>query len=100
MVNAHGASKRIHVIKLLALYPQSECAEWIHTATILIEDLKSLDPNYVPVVPATPMTGDAKSETATTTPAPTPQVVDGAEVRLKLQLPIFFMLLSCGLDAY
>ena len=67
-------------------YPQGECAQWIHTANILIEDLKCLDPNYVPVVAATPMSGDAKSETATTTPAPTPQVPDGAEVSHNMHL--------------
>ncbi|XP_022084228.1 axonemal dynein light chain domain-containing protein 1-like isoform X2 [Acanthaster planci] len=58
---------------------KSECADWIHTATILIEDLKCLDPNYVPVASATPATGDEKLETAVT-PAPTPGVIDGAEL--------------------
>ncbi|XP_038045386.1 axonemal dynein light chain domain-containing protein 1-like isoform X3 [Patiria miniata] len=59
---------------------KSECAEWIHTATILIEDLKCLDPNYVPVVSATPGTGDDKSESAATPVPQTPQAIDGAEL--------------------
>ncbi|XP_071802778.1 axonemal dynein light chain domain-containing protein 1-like isoform X1 [Asterias amurensis] len=58
---------------------KGECAEWIHTSTILVEDLRCLDPNYVPVIAPTPGSTEITSDVAVT-PAPISQVTDGAEL--------------------